>query len=176
MRNVAASYLLCSCRANAVQQSGNPAAAAPPSNAQVCSFPTHPTLRYSARAPRPCFPLLLPASLLSPARLHNVCAPRANPRKPALASSPLPHASTRRIVPLVRWRCLYRRLYGACDGNPWPLPAAAAGRLGLEDGEAAGEVCRVLHQPRDVTGAHKDAAVDEHDVRRRKGGERRGER
>jgi hypothetical protein len=88
MRNVAASYLLCSCRANAVQQSGNPAAAAPPSNAQVCSFPTHPTLRYSARAPRPCLPLLLPASLPSPARLHNVCAPRATPRKPALARSP----------------------------------------------------------------------------------------
>ena len=95
---------------------------------QVCSFPTHPTLSYSARAPRPCLPLLLPASLPSPARLHNVCAPRATPRKPALARSPLPHASTRRIVPLVRWRCLYRRLYGACDGNPWPRPAAAGGR------------------------------------------------
>jgi hypothetical protein len=119
--------LLCSCRANAVQQSGNPAAAAPPSNAQVCSFPTHPTLRFSARAPLPCLPLLLPASLPSPARLHNVCAPRATPRKPALARSPLPHARTRRIVPLVRWRCLYRRLYCACDGNPWPRPAAAGG-------------------------------------------------
>ena len=100
MRNVAASYLLCSCRANAVQQSGNPAAAAPPSNAQVSSFPTHPTLRHSARAPRPCLPLLLPASLPSPARLHNVCAPRATPRKPALARSPLPHASTPRPVAL----------------------------------------------------------------------------
>ena len=100
MRNVAASYLLCSCRANAVQQSGNPAAAAPPSNAQVSSFPTHPTLRHSTRAPRPCLSLLLPASLPSPARLHNVCAPRATPRKPALARSPLPHASTPRPVAL----------------------------------------------------------------------------
>ena len=100
MRNVAASYLLCSCRANAVQQSGNPAAAAPPSNAQVSSFLTHPTLRHSTRAPRPCLSLLLPASLPSPARLHNVCAPRATPRKPALARSPLPHASTPRPVAL----------------------------------------------------------------------------
>ena len=100
MRNVAASYLLCSCRANAVQQSGNPAAAALPSNALVCSFPTHPTLRYSAGAPWPCLPLLLPASLPSPARLHNVCAPRATPRKPALARAPLPHASTPRPVAL----------------------------------------------------------------------------
>ena len=83
-----------------MQQSGNPAAAAPPSNAQVSSFPTHPTLRHSARAPRPCLPLLLPASLPSPARLHNVCAPRATPRKPALARSPLPHASTPRPVAL----------------------------------------------------------------------------
>ena len=115
MRNVAASYLLCSCRANAVQQSGNPAAAAPPSNAQVCSFPTHPTLRYSARAPRPCLPLLLPASRPSPARLHNVCAPRATPRKPALARSPLPHASTPRPVALAPRR-------------PPPLPRPACPR------------------------------------------------
>ena len=100
MRNAAASYWLCSCRANAVQQSGNPAAAAPPSNAQVSSFPTHPTLRHSTRAPRPCLSLLLPASLPSPARLHNVCASRATPRKPALARSPLPHASTPRPVAL----------------------------------------------------------------------------
>ena len=77
MRNVAASYLLCSCRANAVQQSGNPAAAAPPSNAQVSSFPTHPTLRHSTRAPRPGRSLRLPAARPAPARLHNVCAPPA---------------------------------------------------------------------------------------------------
>ena len=62
--------------------------------------PPPPPLRHSARAPRPCLPLLLPASLPSPARLHNVCASRATPRKPALARSPLPHASTPRPVAL----------------------------------------------------------------------------
>ena len=128
-RNVAASHSIVSCRVNAAQPSGNPASARRqiPRCASFKFLPTrpHPPSRHSARAPRPCLPLLLarprfPPLSCTPAHPSSrsadaiafalsefprisarpVPAPRTTPSKSAPARSPLPHARTPRPVPL----------------------------------------------------------------------------
>ena len=128
-RNVAASYSIVSCRVNAAQPSGIPASARRQIprcvSFKILTTRPHPPSRHSARAPRPCLPLLLarprfPPLSCTPAHPSSrsadaiafalsefprisarpVPAPRTTPSESAPARSPLPHARTPRPVPL----------------------------------------------------------------------------
>jgi hypothetical protein len=95
--NVTASYSFVSCRANAEQPSGNLAAAAPPSNAQVRSLPTHPTPPSTTPCAHlgPAFPScsLAFASLPSPACLQTCGRAPCPCRLGRQAAGPAPAAA-----------------------------------------------------------------------------------